>query len=294
MHRYLRAIGFSNLQTSEDVRRLLELSVEKNDTEDIIEPKEGKCYGELRKDFAQGIGICSRGEIHEEYFEFEYYYPIFEGSGVTTEADVFIERQAEKECYMGACDDNRIGVTIIFYLQNMVEYLKRKEASTTGRLRSTLTLSALSTDGKILLPVCKDQESVIQDKELSKNRSMLIEKAKKGDEEAMESLTLEDMDTYSMISRRIMHEDVFTIVDTYFMPFGMECDKYSVMGEILEVESRFNEQTDEELYVMKLMCNELVFDACINKNDLLGEPETGRRFKGSVWLQGKINFLDEE
>lgn len=49
-------------------------------------------------------------------------------------------------------------------------------------------------------------------------------KPRKGDEEARESLTLEDIDTYSMISRRIVHENLFTIVDTYFMPYGKVCE----------------------------------------------------------------------
>ena len=291
MHRYLRAIGFSGVSGSDDVRKLLELSVEKNDTENIIEPEGKKSYGELRKEFAPGMGVCSRGEIAEEYFEFEYYFPYFEGRGITTDADIFVERQAEKECYIGACDDNRIGITIIFYIQNMIEYLKKMQESTTGRLKSSLTLSALSTEGKILFSVSKDKESVELDREESRNRSRLIDMAKNGDEQAMESLTLEDMDTYTMISRRIVHEDVFSIVDTYFMPYGMECDKYSVMGEILELETRTNRESGEEVYVMKLLCNELEFDVCINKKDLFGEPEVGRRFKGTVWLQGHINFL---
>ena len=291
MHRYLRAIGFSEVSGSDDVRKLLELSVEKNDTENIIEPEGKKSYGELRKEFAPGMGVCSRGEIAEEYFEFEYYFPYFEGRGITTDADIFVERQAEKECYIGACDDNRIGITIIFYIQNMIEYLKKMQESTTGRLKSSLTLSALSTEGKILFSVSKDKESIELDREESRNRSILIDRAKNGDEQAMESLTLEDMDTYTMISRRIVHEDVLSIVDTYFMPYGMECDKYAVMGEILELETRTNRESGEEVYVMKLLCNELEFDVCINKKDLFGEPEVGRRFKGTVWLQGHINFL---
>jgi len=292
MHRYLRAIGFSEVSGSDDVRKLLELSVEKNDTENIIEPEGKKSYGELRKEFAPGMGVCSRGEIAEEYFEFEYYFPYFEGRGVTTDVDVYVERQAEKECYFGACDDNRIGVTMIFYIQNMIEYLKKLQTATGNRLKSTLTLSALSTEGKILFSVNKDEKSVRQDRENSRNRHQLIEKAKKGDEDAMESLTLEDMDTYTMITSRLAHEDVFSIVDTYFMPYGMECDKYSVLGEILELETRVNSESGEEVYVMRLLCNELEFDVCINKKDLFGEPEVGRRFKGSVWLQGHINFTE--
>lgn len=293
MHKYLRAIGFSNVSDSEDVRKLLELSVEQNDTESIMDNPGGKSYGELKKEFTQDIGICSRGEIQKEFFEFEYYYPYFDGRGITTYEDVYIERQAEKECYMGACDDSRVGVTIIFYLQNMTEYLKIINDASSTKRKSSLTLSALSVDGKILFSVSKNQEQVKQDKEDSINRTKLIEKAKQGDEQAMESLTLDDIDTYSMISRRIIHEDVFTIVDTYFMPYGMECDKYSILGEILEVAIRINRLTQEELYIMKLSCNELVFDVCINKKDLLGEPMAGRRFKGTVWLQGKINFMEE-
>ena len=51
---------------------------------------------------------------------------------------------------------------------------------------------------------------------------------------AIESLTLEDMDTYTTISKKIQKEDVFSLVDTYFMPYGVECDQYSILGEITE------------------------------------------------------------
>lgn len=211
MHKYLRSIGFSNISDSDDMKKLLELSVEQNDTESIIDIAGKKGYGELKKEFAESMGICSRGEIQEEYFEFEYYYPYFDGRGVTSYEDIFVERQAEKECYMGACDDNKVGVTIIFYLQNMTEYLKIIGDDTSRSKKSSLTLSALSIDGKILFSVNKDQEQVRQDKEESINRTKLIEMAKKGDEQAMESLTLDDIDTYSMISRRIVHEDVLPL-----------------------------------------------------------------------------------
>ena len=122
------------------------------------------------------------------------------------------------------------------------------------------------------------------------NRNQLIDAARKGDEDAIESLTLEDMDTYTAISRKILTEDVFSLVDTYFMPYGVECDQYSVMGEILDIALRVNRVTGEEIYVMRLSSNDLQFDICINKQDLYGEPQIGRRFKGIVWLQGYINY----
>lgn len=116
--------------------------------------------------------------------------------------------------------------------------------------------------------------------------------AREGDEEAIESLTLEDIDLYSMISRRVTKEDVFSIVESFFMPYGIESDQYSIMGQILDLHTLQNELTKEITYMMKINANDLVFDICINEKDLCGEPEVGRRFKGNIWMQGKINFTD--
>jgi hypothetical protein len=106
-----------------------------------------------------------------------------------------------------------------------------------------------------------------------------LEAAKNGDEDAMESLTIEDLDLYSMASRRATREDIYSIVDTTFMPSGIECDQYSILGEIKEVICKKNRFTGEEIYDLKVECNDLYFRVGINKMDLLGEPLPGRRFK---------------
>ena len=74
------------------------------------------------------------------------------------------------------------------------------------------------------------------------------------------------------------------------MPYGMECDRYNVMGEIVEQMETVNERTGEKLYQLTIECNGVQFDICINKKDLMGQPEIGRRFKGIIWLQGNLNF----
>lgn len=119
---------------------------------------------------------------------------------------------------------------------------------------------------------------------------MLLSAARNGDQSAMESLTLDALDTYTKVSRRLVTEDVFSIVDTYFMPFGIECDNYSILGEILNIRITENWQTGEELYIMHLNVNELKFDVCVPKVNVVGEPAVGRRFKGTIWLQGRINI----
>ena len=105
----------------------------------------------------------------------------------------------------------------------------------------------------------------------------------------MESLTLGDIDLYTEMTRRLVKEDNFTIVDTYFMPYGIECDRYSILGEILKLTKTENWDTGEELYVMQLNVNELKFDICVPVKQVVGEPAVGRRFKGNIWLQGRID-----
>ena len=157
---------------------------------------------------------------------------------------------------------------------------------------TTLTLSALSINGTIMLSIQKDKEQLERVKQVLANRSSLMAAARKGDEAAIETLTLKDMDMYTIVSKRIQKEDIFSLVDTYFMPYGVECDHYSILGEIVGMQQVTNQMTGELINVLTICCNDLTFDVCINKEDLYGEPQIGRRFKGTIWLQGKINMQD--
>lgn len=303
MHRYLRAVGFSEVKNREQLQQLIgevvtktvvhseEKTAKYQTTRDFAVDEENKVYAELCLDFAKDAGICVRGEYDEEnIFLYEYYFPYLRGNHISSYEDVTIERHAEKESYAGVCDDIKVGVSLIFYLQNMIPYKKRKAANLLPVRGTSLVLSGLSVNGTIMMPINKNEQEKKKSKKASSERNQLLAQARMGDEDAIESLTLEDMDTYTTISRKIHKEDVFSLVDTYFMPYGVECDQYSVLGEIIEVRIEPNCITKEELVFMTLECNELTFDICINKADLYGEPAVGRRFKGVIWLQGYINF----
>ena len=75
------------------------------------------------------------------------------------------------------------------------------------------------------------------------------------------------------------------------MPWGIECDLYSILGEILESRALTNSLTKEQIYVITLRCNDMDLDVCINEKDLVGDPAPGRRFKGIIWLQGHVNLI---
>ena len=292
MHRYLRAIGFSNLKSRLQVNNLLAYVIHNADEKKYTSTNDMDImFAEYSMDFAENLGITVCGEFNEEnQFVFDYYFPYSRGTQISSYEDISIERHAEKESYAGICDDIKVGVSLIFYLQNVISYLKIKNADRLPIKGTSLILSALSVDGTILLPLEKRESDLKKTKKESINRSKLIAAARNGDEDAMESLTLEDIDTYTNISRKILKQDVFTLVDTYFMPYGVECDQYSVLGEIIDYQFVENKMTKEEICQMTICCNDLYFDVSINNKDLLGEPKTGRRFKGIIWMQGHINF----
>lgn len=306
MHRYLRAIGFSKIKKREELQALINEVVEQtilNPSElnqkeqvyayarDIAADEDDHVYAELALDFVHGAGICVRGEFDEDNsFLYEYYFPYLTGNHISSNEDITIERQAEKESYAGVCDDIKVGVTIIFYLRNMVPYIRLKALKRLPVQGTSLVLSALSIDGTIMMPIIKNEYEKQRIKKVSNERNQLIAQARMGDEDAIESLTLEDMDTYTTISRRIHKEDVFSLVDTYFMPYGVECDQYSILGEIVDFHIDKNRITNEEVIFMTLECNEVTLEVCINRTDLYGEPAVGRRFKGVIWLQGYIEF----
>ncbi len=294
MHRYMRAIGFSDYSDRKKIRNLLTDVIMNSDQRAYTLNQEGIMLGEFSKNFAGSVGVTVCGEFDEEdKFIYDYYFPYLNGTGITTHEDVSVERHAAKDSYAGVCDDVKVGISLIFYLKNRIPYVK---AQTTGKLPirgTTLTLSALSVSGSIMMPIQKDEEQKLRVKKNSANRNNLLAAARKGDEDAIETLTLEDMDMYTTISRKIQKEDVFSLVDTYFMPYGVECDQYSILGEIVSMQEAANDVTGEKIYILRICCNELTFDVCINIIDLFGEPQVGRRFKGIIWLQGRINFPED-
>lgn len=289
----MRAIGFSKLNDRKQLQALVTDVVMNADERKYTTKTDETAIAEFCKDFAENMGIAVCGEFDEDdKFTYDYYYPYLRGTGVSSREDVSVERHAANESYAGVCDDIKVGVSLIFYLQDMITYIKAKNLGKLPVRGTSLTLSALSTQGTIMMPIMKNERQKKKKQKEMNNRNHLIAAARRGDEDAIETLTLEDMDMYTTISRKIQKEDVFSLVDTYFMPYGVECDQYSVLGEIVDCHLVKNRITDEEIYVLTINCNELTFDVCINIIDLFGEPQVGRRFKGTVWMQGFINYPD--
>ena len=291
MHQYLKSIGFDDIRDKEQLIQILKDVEESYTGHQLIQQDEKTDLCEYEKEYGERIGIAIYGDLDmNEIFYQRYYLPYFKGTGVTSYADVSVERRMDREAYIGICEDTKVGINLVFSLQNMMEYLKEKKLGGKTISYSSVTLAGLSEGGTILLPVLKSREQEKEQQEEVHNRMMLLSAAKTGDPQAIESLTLDDIDTYSRVSRRLISEDVFTIVDTYMMPCGVECDRYSILGEIRECRMIQNDITRAGIWIMKLDVNGLLFDVCVPARNLMGEPAVGRRYKGNIWLQGRINF----
>ena len=292
MHEYLEAIGFDRYMKRAGKDDLLIKIIETPDETLYYEVPNENCIVQYNKNFSEDFGISLVGEIEDDgEFTLEYIYPYVKGKNMFFHEEVHIEKFADRDAYAGICDTVNLGVPLIFYVHNFTHYLNMKYFKEMFPKVNNVSLSGLSLDGTVLLNVEKDEIQVQKENNSKKSRNRLMEAAKEGSMEAIEMLTLNDMDTYTMISKRSKKEDIFTIVDSYLIPYGVETDKYSILGTIQEVKELTNSETGRSVYYISVTCNDMEFDICINKENLLGEPVRGRRFKGVIWLQGMVDYI---
>ena len=291
MHSYLQAIGLGKYVTKNQIKNLInEIADDKKIIDRYVDGD--ITHVEISLKLGKHVGITYYGtEDSSGNFEMDYYFPYALEFQEFEIYEVSMEKQIDSEMYKAVSEDVRLGVSVIFHVNNSFEYRKRLYEEKDEKINIEIDeLIGLSCDGKILFPVSKTQQEIMQTMVASDNRNKLLHAARQGDEEAMESLTMEDLDTYNMINKRIQTEDVFSIVDSSFMPYGIQCDRYTIVGNIIEVIETVNDLTKEELYLLYVECRDLVISVVINKSDLLGEPAPGRRFKGVIWLQGKLTY----
>ena len=287
MHRFLRSVGYSTVEHQEQVEEILRLIVKDTKDRQFIRKDSGIIFAEYRGMVSESVGVRVCGEEDRNgKFHVTHYFPFCKNELGRDEEFVAFDRKVSGDGYTGMCDDDAVGATIIFYVNNVVDYLFKHKGEN-GIDDVTVSFSALSTKGNIILPTLV-RENTEKETRKNSNKEKLIEEAKNGDEKAIVSLSMEDIDKYAIINERVKKEDILSIVETSLVPLGSESDLYIMVGQIRDVRLEKNSYTDEEVYVMLIDMNSILINVAINKKDLYGEPEVGRRFRGNVWLQGKV------
>lgn len=288
MHDYLKSIGFKEIKNKKQEDILIKRVIENPYRKKIINiASDNTKIAEFSTEFAPGVGVKVTGQLDEDdKFYVESFFPYIEGRNESTDSYTSILRKMNRAEYSGMCDDDRFGASLIFHLVNPFDHIFRMERDKSDYEKS-IKLSGLCYEGTILLPTVF---SGTKENSKEKNRRInMVTEAKNGNSEAMQKITLEEMDTFTQVCKRVYkQEDIFSIVETSLIPFGVEAEVYKILGNILEVNTYVNAIFNEKIYVMKVKSNDMLFDLCINQADLHGEPKVGRRFRGLFWMQGIV------
>ena len=291
MHTYLRAIGFRDCNSRQQLEDIYRCTLNTPNRKIMTTISVDTSLLQFEKDFGKDFGLSLIGEYYiNGALSIEHYFPYMKGQRIMQFENIVIQKQTDKESYAGVCEDYHLGMTIIFYIINIADYAKSKWLNYSNRQITNVRFSGLCINGVILLGMHHTKQEIAIDAKGRERRNHLLESAREGDMDAMEQLTYDEMNTYTSISSRIMREDVLSIIDTSFMPCGVECDHYMIIGNIYAVEKLQNTYSREIVYNLLVEANGLVINVCINEADLQGEPRVGRRFRGEIWLQGVVNI----
>lgn len=294
MHAYIRALGFDKDVTFLDTEAIIKAGLDaavKGKRVHFIEEKK-KVFYRVPLSNTTGFSVVCDYDASDSTnpYILDYYTPYLLPDGFTKVDTLFIERHVANDSYGLLTDEIKDGATLVSFLDNAFE-MGLYSDRTIGVTDALLGISGLCLSGTIILPIKK----VSRKEEIEKrnNRRINIERANEGDEEAMEQLALEDFDNFYSIARRIGREDILTIVESTFIPCGVECETYSILGDITALSQEVNVITGQVCYNMHIMCDDIDFNVLINKADLVGEPKVGRRFKGCIWLMSHVRITEQ-
>ena len=104
-----------------DIEKLLDLLERQPSMTKCVQVDEDSNVCEMRTEVAPGLGISIVGELNDDGdFEREFYFPYLESNIVGSTEECSVQRHTEKETYSGMVDENKVGITLIFYIQNFL------------------------------------------------------------------------------------------------------------------------------------------------------------------------------
>ncbi len=240
------------------------------------------------KDVNGHAGIAVIGEIGESGgLVPEYYFPYLSSTHISSTAALSYEKTAARDGFSGMCEDDRLGLALIFDVKNVPDVVRDQQDLLLGSASfRRVMLSMLLREATVVLPIRDRKKAPANSRRAFEKR--LSEAEEQGDLESVGQLAREEMLRYGRAIQRIRDTDILTVVESFFMPHGMESYSYYFLGEIISSALIQNEITKERFYRMILSVNGVEFTAAINENDLQGVPASGLRLKGRGMLTGEL------
>ena len=123
MNLYIRALGFNNM-TSRAEDNFIKTGIKESIKEGFVIRHEKLDRGVIILRLSNSTGLYVYGRYEKNTFKYEYYFPFVVGKNLSENEEMTIERHLDKESYAVICDELKTGVTLIFYLQNVMDYLE--------------------------------------------------------------------------------------------------------------------------------------------------------------------------
>lgn len=289
----MKAIGFSSLKNKQSWDDLVADVLNAPSRTFMRKYEDDKVVIEYYKEYGERLYLLVRVALDENVTEKPGVYieecePYVEAEYSLDVIDLEVEDTDDDFIYYVVCEDAGTGMQIVFWLQNVIEYLDYQEEDEVDY--NGIKIVGIGSEGTIILPIEKNEgDNEYENNEREYLRTML-QRAKNGDEEAIDILEKEEQQLDEQLKERLRQEDFLTVMDGYFLPATPIEATYAVLGTIKKLKERKNNKTKEKMYWMHLDVNGMPLEVLINKDDLVGKPSVGMRFMGTCWIQGTIDF----
>ena len=108
MHKFLRAIGFSDFK-KKDLEIIIKEIIDKPQVSRVVKDTEGNEFAELSREYSNGLGLkILVNYIDENSFQVDNYFPYYLGESLSTQEKIEVEKHYDKESYAGICDDAKL------------------------------------------------------------------------------------------------------------------------------------------------------------------------------------------
>jgi hypothetical protein len=289
MESTLKMIGFARADEDEEIEKIISEVLDKPTYQVATKVIKNQIVAEYAKEVAQDTYIVARVTVDKANKKSAIEVQQCEGH-VISQFDLEVE-EVEIECiddentYYVICEEVETNMQLIFWLQNVVDYLEAKHKKKTCK---KINVVALAQEGTIILPILKDEEEENYEREERDKLKTILQKMKEGDEEARIQLEEEEKELDNQLKQRLREEDFLSIMSGYFIPTTLEDAMYAILGEITAIRTTKNKLTGEKLFVFTLDVNDMPLEVMICADTLVGMPAVGMRFMGTAWLQGKV------
>lgn len=162
----IKVIGFSALDDKYSVDEIVTEILDNPTSQAAMKIDSNRILAEYIKEFAPDTYIMTRVAVDKtkekpniEVLQCEAYVQASHNLDIQS---VDIERIDDEEDYYVICEEKNTSMQIIFWLQNVIEYL---EAVKKHKKCQQINIAALALEGTIILPVEKDEEDEVIEKE---------------------------------------------------------------------------------------------------------------------------------